>query len=103
MEIFNYLVVNLIYLNIQFLVPGIKSNVNNKVSGFVPLFYMYLIDTKFETFFFNLGLIPGTINGVLRWYLVEAFIFLVENFLFYSVRFNFILLLNFVQATKPEK
>ena len=28
---------------------------------------MYLIDTKFETIFFNLGLIPGTINGVLRY------------------------------------
>ena len=28
---------------------------------------MYLIDTKFETFFFNLDLIPGTINGVLRY------------------------------------
>ena len=54
------------YLNTPFLVPGIKSNVKKKVSGLVPLLYMYLIDTKFETFFFNLGLISETINGILR-------------------------------------
>ena len=54
------------YLNTPFLVPGIKSNMKKKVSGLVPLLYMYLMDTKFETFFFNLDLIPGTINGVLR-------------------------------------
>ena len=37
-----------------FIVPGIKSNMKKKVSGLVPLLYMYLIDTKPETFFFNL-------------------------------------------------
>ena len=49
------------YLNTPFLVPGIKSNMKKKVSGLVPLLYMYLIDTKFETF-----ILPGTINVVLR-------------------------------------
>ena len=47
-----------------FLVPGIKSNMKKKVSGLVPFLYMYLIDTKL--FFFNLELIPGTINGISR-------------------------------------
>ena len=46
------------YLNTPFLVPGIKSNVKKKVSGLVPLLYMYLIDTKFETIFFQSWLNP---------------------------------------------
>ena len=54
------------YLNTPFLVTGVESNMKKKASDVVPLLYMYLIDTKFETFFFNLGLIPGTLNGVLR-------------------------------------
>ena len=39
---------------------------------------MYLIDTKLETIFFNLGLIPGTLNGVLRYAMI---IFIPKKFL----------------------
>ena len=41
-----------------------------KVPGLVPLLYTYLIDNKFETFFFNFDLILRTINGILRYFLI---------------------------------
>ena len=41
------------HLKTPILVTEIKSNKKKKVSGLVPLLYMYLINTKFKNFLFQ--------------------------------------------------
>ena len=63
----NMRMVYIIYLKTPFLVPGIMSNMNKKVSGSKSyLSYGIWKILSAKLFFFNLELNPGTINGVLR-------------------------------------
>ena len=56
------------YLNTPFIVPEIKPRLKKNVSNLVSIKCMYKRGTKPETFFFTFYFIPGTKNGVLRYW-----------------------------------
>ena len=66
------------YLNTPFIVPRIKLRLKKIVSNLVPIKYMYKRGTKPETFFFKFDFIPGTKNGVLRYFYTRVEIYVLK-------------------------